>query len=54
MGDFNARASCNQAILLINYSSSNHLWLDEDLDLANRYKRSYEDLGENLFESEQV
>ena len=51
MGDFNARTSINQTILLSNYSNPKHLWLDEDLELANRYKRSYEDLGENLFGS---
>ena len=49
MGDFNAQTSSNQAILLSNYSNPNPLWLDKDIELANRYKRSYEDLGENLF-----
>ena len=49
MGDFNGRTSCNQAILLSNYSNPNPLWLEEDLELANRYKISSEDLGENLF-----
>ena len=52
MGDFNARTSSNQAILLSNHSNPNHLWLDEDLTLASRYKRSYEDLKDNLFGSE--
>ena len=48
MGDFNARTSSNQAIILSNYTNPNPLWLDEDIALASRYKRSYEDLGENL------
>ena len=52
MGDFNARTSSNQAILLSNYSNPNPLWLDEDLTLAERYKRSSEDLGDNLFGSD--
>ena len=54
MGDFNARPSSNQAIILSNHSNPNPLWLDEDLTLAGRYKRSSEDLGENLFGSELV
>ena len=54
MGDFNARTSSNQAIILSNYSNPSPLWLYEDLDLANRYKRSSEVLGENLFGSELV
>ena len=54
MGDFNARTSSNQAILLSNYSNHNPLWLDEDLELANRYKIKFEDLGENLFRPEMV
>ena len=49
MGDFNAQTSSNQVIILRNYSNPNRLWLDEELELANRYKRSSEDLGENLF-----
>ena len=36
MGDFNARTSSNQAILLRNYSNPNPLWLDEDFTLASR------------------
>jgi len=52
MGDFNARTSSNQAIILSNYTNPNPLWLDEDIALASRYKRSSEDLGENLFGSE--
>ena len=54
MGDFNARTSSNQAILLSNHSNPNPLWLDEDLTLADRYKRSFEYLGENLFGFELV
>ena len=46
MGDFNARTSNNQVILLGNYSNRNPLWLEEYLELANRYKSSCEDLGE--------
>ena len=54
IGDFNARTSNNQAIILSNHSNPNPLWLDEDPTLASRYKRSSEDLGENLFGSELV
>ena len=54
MGDFNARTSSKQAILLSNYSNPNPLWLDEDLTLASRYNRSFEDLRENLFGFELV
>ena len=54
MGEFNARTSSNQAILLSNHSNPNPLWLDEDLTLASRYKRSSEDIGKNLFGFELV
>ena len=54
MGDFNALNSNNQGILLRNYSNPNPLWLDEDLELDNRYKRSSKYLGENLFSYEVV
>ena len=54
MGDFNARTSSNQAILFINYSNPNPLWLNKDFELANMYKRSSEYLGEYLFGSELV
>ena len=54
IGDFNARTSNNQAIILSNNSNPNPLWLDEDPTLASSYKRSSEDLGENLFGSELV
>ena len=49
MGDFNARTSSNQAILLSNHSIPNPLWLDEDITLARKYNRSSKYLGENLF-----
>ena len=52
MGDFNARTSSNQSILLSNYSNLNPIYLDKDLELINMYKRSFEDLDENLFGSE--
>ena len=54
MVEFNAWTFSNHAILLSNYSNPNPLWSDEDLELANMYKRSFEDLGENLFECELV
>jgi len=54
IGDFNARTSNNQAIILSNHSNPNPLWLDKDPTLASRYKRSSEDLRENLFGSELV
>ena len=54
MGDFHAQNLSNQAILLSNYSNSNPLWLDKDVELANRYKRSSEYLGEDLLKSELV
>jgi hypothetical protein len=54
LGDFNARTATKQATLLSNYSNHNPLWLDEDLVLSNSYKRSFEDLIENLFGTELV
>ena len=54
MGDFNARTSRNQATLLRNHSNPNPIWLDEDLTLVGRYKRSSKYLGENLFGSKLV
>ena len=54
IGDFNARTSSNQAIILSNYSKHNPLWLDEELELADKYKISFEDIGENLFRSKMV
>ena len=49
MGYFNARTSSNKFIVLSNYSNPNNIWLDKDLELANRYERSSKDIGENLF-----
>ena len=54
MGDFSALPSSNQAIILSNHSNPNPLWLDEDLTLAKRYKRSSKDLGEFFFGFELV
>jgi hypothetical protein len=54
LGVFNARIATKQATLLSNDSNHNPLWLDEDLDLYNSYKRSFEDLIENLFGTELV
>jgi hypothetical protein len=53
-GHFNSRTATKQATLLINDSNHNPLWLDEDLVLSNSYKRSFENLIENLFGSELV
>jgi hypothetical protein len=49
LGDFNDRNKINQAIILCNDSNPNTLWLDEDLVLANNYKRNSEVLIKNLF-----
>jgi hypothetical protein len=54
LGDFNARNATKQATLLSNESNHNPLWLVEDLVLSNSYKRSSEDLIENLFGIELV
>jgi hypothetical protein len=54
LGDFNARNATKQDSLLSNGSNHNPLWLDEDLVLSNSYKRSFEDLIENLFGTELV
>jgi hypothetical protein len=54
LGDFNARTATKQATLLSDDSNHNPLWLDEDLILSNSYKRSSEDLIENLFGTELV
>ena len=54
MGDFNAQNSINEGIFLSNYWNPNPLWLDEDLELANWYTTSFEDLGKNLFDYEMV
>lgn len=49
LGDFNARITSNQAIILSNISNPNPKWLDEDLELICRYKRNSEDSSEKLF-----
>jgi hypothetical protein len=49
LGDFNVRTATKQATLLSTHSNHNPLWLDDDLVLSNSYKRSSEDLIENLF-----
>jgi hypothetical protein len=54
LGDFNARTTTKQDTLLSNDSNHNPLLLDEDLVLSNSYKRSSEDLIENLFGTELV
>ena len=54
MGEFNSLNSRKQAILLSNYSNPNPLWLDKDLTLAGKYKRSSKDLGEIFFGSELI
>jgi hypothetical protein len=53
-GDFNARTATKQDTLLSIDSNHNPLWLDDDLVLSNSYKRSSEDLIENLFGTELV
>ena len=50
--DFNARTATKHATLLSTDSNHNTLWLDKDLVLSNSYKRSSEDLIENLFGTE--
>jgi len=40
LGYFNVRTTTNQVILLSNDSNHNPQWLDEDLVLANIYKRN--------------
>jgi hypothetical protein len=54
LGDFNARTTNSQDVVLRNDSNPNPLWLDEDLVLANIYKRNSKDLIENLFGTELV
>jgi hypothetical protein len=49
LGDFNVIIATNQVIILSNDSNPNPLWLDEDLVLANNYKRNSKDLIKNLF-----
>jgi hypothetical protein len=52
--DFNVRTATKQTTLLSIDFSHNPLWLDEDIVLSNSYKRSSEDLIENLFDNELV
>jgi hypothetical protein len=54
LGDFNVRTTTKQTTLLSIDSNHNPLWLDEDLVLSNSYKRSSEDVIENLFGTELV
>ena len=49
MAYFNTWTSSNQFIILINYSSLDLYWLDEDPALDCHYKSSFVDLGENMF-----
>lgn len=49
LGNFNARTTTSQAIILSNDSNPNPLWLDAYLFLDGRYKRSSKDLNEKLF-----
>jgi hypothetical protein len=49
LGDFNAKTATKQDTLLSTDSNHNSLWVDEDLILSNIYKRSSEELIENLF-----
>jgi hypothetical protein len=49
LGNFSARTVTHQDNLLRNDSNHNSLWLDENIILSNSYKRSSEDLIENLF-----
>ena len=44
----------NKLLFLSIDSNHNPLWLDEDLVLSNSYKRSSQDLIENLFGTELV
>ena len=43
LGDFNARTTTNQAIILNNDSKPNPLWLEEELASIGRYKRRFKD-----------
>jgi hypothetical protein len=54
LGKFNDRTATNHATILSNDSKPNLLWLDEDLVLANRYKRNSKESTENLFCTELV
>lgn len=50
-GDFNAITASNQTIILSNNSSPHPLWLYEDGNLVNRFKRNFNNITENLFSS---
>ena len=52
LGDFNARTTTNQIIILSNNSNPNPLWLYENLVLASKYKRNSGDLVNILFDTE--
>jgi hypothetical protein len=54
LGYFNDRTATKQATLLSIVSNHNPLWLDEYLVLSNSYKRSSENLIENLFGTDLV
>jgi hypothetical protein len=49
LGDFNAKTTTNQAVILSNDSNPNPLWLDKGLVLDSKYKRNSKDFVENLF-----
>lgn len=53
-GDINVRAATNQTTLLSNNSHPNPLLLYVEFDLANRFKRNYEDITKNLFDIELI
>jgi hypothetical protein len=52
LGEFNAITATNQSIILSNDSNPNPLWIEEEIVLANIYKRNSEDLIENLLGTE--
>ena len=49
LGEFNARTTTNQPIILSNDYKTNHLWLVEDLVLAINFKINFEYMFDNLF-----
>ena len=48
LGYFNAVIATIEAITLSNNSNPDPLWLDEDSNLANKFKRKYEDIIKKL------
>jgi hypothetical protein len=52
--NFNDKITTNKANLLSNNFNPNLLWLDEDVVLANTYKRYFEDLIEIFFGTELI